>query len=79
MLGEHLDLAQEMPQYKDAIHKLKMENAHFAKLYEAYGKIDREARRMDENVEPVSDEVLEQTKKQRLLLKDQLLAMLQAA
>lgn len=79
MLNEHKDLAQEFPEYKDAIHTLKMENAHFARLFEEYGKLDREVQKMEENVEPVSDEVLENAKKERLALKDKLFAMLQAA
>tara|TARA_B100000749_G_C18153152_1_gene352662 strand:- start:265 stop:507 length:243 start_codon:yes stop_codon:yes gene_type:complete len=79
MLHAHKDLAQEHPEYKEAIHRMKMEDAHFARLFEEYGKLDREVQKMEENVEPVSDEVLENAKKGRLALKDKLFAMLQAA
>lgn len=78
MFGEHHDLAHELPEYKQAIHELKVSNAHFAKLFEAYHAQDREVRRMEEEIEPVADHVLEDAKKSRLALKDELFAMLQA-
>lgn len=78
MFGEHHDLHHEFPEYKDKIHQLKSSNHHFARLFDEYHDVDREVRRMEQAVEPVSDETVEQFKKQRLLLKDQLLAMLRA-
>lgn len=78
MMGEHHDLVSELPEYKDAIHTLKTSNAHFAKLFDTYHDLKREIAKMEENVEPVSDEVLEAKKKERLALKDELFAMLKA-
>jgi uncharacterized protein YdcH (DUF465 family) len=78
MFGEHHDLTHELPEYRDAIHRLKTSNAHFARLFEAYGKLDRDVRKMEADVEPVSDAVLETAKKERLALKDELFGMLKA-
>lgn len=78
MTVEHHPLLKEFPEYHDRIHQLKMENAHFKRLFEEYHEVDREVYRMDENIEPVSDDVMEDMKKRRLALKDELYAMLKA-
>ena len=71
------DLAHEFPEYKDKIHALKTGNHHFAKLFDEYHQVNREVLRIEQEVEPVTDEYAEEMKKKRLLLKDQLFAMLQ--
>jgi uncharacterized protein YdcH (DUF465 family) len=76
MTVEHHPLLKEFPEYHDRIHQLKMENAHFKKLFDEYHEVDKEVYRMDENIEPVSDDVMEELKKRRLALKDELYAML---
>jgi uncharacterized protein YdcH (DUF465 family) len=78
MLGEKHDLIHEFPEYKDKIHELKTSNNHFAALFEQYHEVEHEVRRIEENIETTSDEYLEEQKKKRLHLKDQLFAMLQA-
>ena len=77
MLGEKHDLVHELPEYKDKIHELKTHNAHFARLFEEYHNLDHEVHRIEEGVESTSDEYLEERKKMRLSLKDQLFKMLQ--
>ena len=79
MLGEKHDLLHEFPEYKDKIHELKLSNEHFAKLFAAYHEIEHEVRRIEEGVETTSDEYLEERKKERLNLKDQLFEMLKEA
>jgi len=78
MSVEHHPLLKEFPEYHDRIHQLKVEDAHFRKLFDEYHEVDKEVYRMDENIEPVSDEVMEEMKKRRLALKDELLGMLKA-
>jgi uncharacterized protein YdcH (DUF465 family) len=78
MSVEHHPLLKEFPEYHDRIHQLKTENEHFRKLFEEYHEVDKEVYRMDENIEPAADEVMEELKKRRLALKDELYAMLQA-
>ncbi|MCP5275627.1 MAG: DUF465 domain-containing protein [Burkholderiales bacterium] len=76
MIPEKHDLHHEFPEYHDRIHELKINNAHFAKMFEQYHDVNREVRRIEEGVESTSDQYLEDLKKKRLLLKDQLYEMI---
>ena len=75
---EHHDLHHEFPEYKDTIHQLKTGNNHFARLFDEYHKVNREVLNLEGKNVPVSDATFEETKKQRLKLKDELYAMLAA-
>jgi len=79
MFGEKHDLIHELPEFKDKIHELKLSNEHFAELFEEYHEVEHEVRRIEEGIENTSDEYLEERKKQRLNLKDQLFEMLKKA
>ena len=79
MFGEKHDLIHELPEFKDKIHELKLSNEHFAELFEEYHEVEHEVRRVEEGIENTSDEYLEERKKQRLNLKDQLFEMLKKA
>ena len=70
-LGKH-DLHHEFPEFQEAIHGRKMSDAHFATLFEQYHRINREVQRIETGVENTSDAYLEQCKKERLHLKDEL-------
>lgn len=76
MFNESHNLAEEMPEFKDKIHELKMNDAHFARLFEEYNEVDKELLRIAEEIETPSDDVIEQLKKKRISLKDELYAML---
>ncbi len=75
---EHHDLAHEFPEHREKIHHLKLENAHFAKLFDEYHLVTKDVERLEGEDMPVSDEVIENQKKERIQLKDQLYAMLVA-
>lgn len=79
MFGEPHDLLHEFPEYKEQIHTLKMENRHFARLFEEYDELDHQLHRIQQDIETPSDEVVEGFKKQRLHLKDEILSMLRQA
>ena len=79
MLTDHHDLAHAMPEYKDAIHKLKQEDAHFAKLFDKYDDVAKEVLRIEKEVEGSTDEHLEDLKKERLSLMDEMRNMLAKA
>lgn len=79
MFGEHHDLIHELPEFRDKIHELKVSNTHFARLFDEYHELDHEVRRIEQGVETPSDTYLEEQKKKRLHLKDQLYAMLKEA
>ncbi len=79
MFGEKHDLIHELPEYKEQIHKLKMNNPLFAKLFDEYHELDHEILRIEEAIEITSDEYLEALKKKRLNLKDKLFNMLRVS
>lgn len=76
MSVEHHPLLKEFPEYHDRIHELKMADAHFRRLFDEYHEIDQQVYRMDENIDPTDDDTMEELKKRRLALKDELYAML---
>lgn len=73
---EKHDLVHELPEYKEKIHQLKIEDRHFAKLFDEYHEVDHEIHRLEMGIENSSDAHVESRKKQRLHLKDQMMAML---
>lgn len=75
---EKHDLHHEFPELNDQIHDLKMNNRHFAKLFEEYHKLDHSVRGLEQNNQPTSDQHIEEMKLKRLTLKDELYAMLTA-
>jgi len=79
MFGEKHNLINELPEYRDEIHDLKMNNRHFAKLFNEYHETDHEILQIEEGVETTSDEYLEGQKKKRLYLKDELFVMIKAS
>lgn len=72
------DLVHEFPEFKQKIHDLKLANSHFARLFTEYHNKDHEVHRIETGAEAASDDHLENCKKERLHLKDQLFAMLRA-
>jgi hypothetical protein len=74
---EHHSLLLELPQLRERIHALKTIDPKFASLYRQYDEIDKEIYRIEEQIDTPSDKYTEDLKKRRVLLKDQLYAMLQ--
>ena len=72
------ELHEEFPESGEALHQLKMENPHFAKLAEEYHEINREIHRIEADVEAASDVRTEDLKKRRLALKDEVAQMLRS-
>lgn len=73
---EKHDLHHEFPEFEKEIRELKINDAHFARLFKEYHELDHEVRRIEQGVENTADDYLEIQKKQRLSVKDQLFAML---
>lgn len=69
------------PELQEAIHALKKSNNHFAKLLREYEGLDKEIGRAESEIVGymMSDLELDQLKKARLALKDEMLAMVTAA
>lgn len=70
------ELAEEFPEMVDAIHDLKLKNAHFAKLVDEYHEVNRAVHRAETNVEPTDDLHAQEMRKQRMALKDEIARML---
>ena len=64
------DLAAAFPEAAARLHALKLSDAHFRKLSDAYYELDKAIHRAETGIEPTSDEHLETLKKQRLAVLD---------
>ena len=72
----HHPLIEEFTEYRDTIHELKLNNAHFRRLAHEYEGIDKSIFRAEQGIEIVNDDYLESIKKERLHLKDVIYKML---
>jgi uncharacterized protein YdcH (DUF465 family) len=63
------------PEYRELITKLKITDRHFSHLFDKHNNLDAKILRMEDHKEP-STETL---KKEKLLLKDQIYAVLKKA
>ena len=70
------ELDEMFPQAKAALHDFKTQNAHFARLADEYHQINRTIHRMETNIEPAADVVMEIERKKRLNLLDQISVMI---
>lgn len=73
------ELHDEFPNDAETLHKLKLDNSHFAKLADKYHELNREIHRIEAGIEPASDARSEDLKKERLHLLDEIAAMVAAA
>ncbi len=78
MQVEHHDLQTEFPDMADAIQILKAGNAHFARLVGSYDRLTGKVEDLEAHDMPVADFTLEDMKKQRVKLKDELYHLLLA-
>jgi len=72
---EKHDLHHEFPQFESKIHDLKTSDKHFKKLFDDYHFIDKQIHGV-ETTQVFTDEELNEMRKKRLLLKDQLLTII---
>ncbi|MGB3383296.1 MAG: DUF465 domain-containing protein [Marinomonas sp.] len=67
---ENHTLVNELPEFKEDIHHLKMTDAHFKKLFNEYNFITEEVEKMEKEIVLTSTAEEEEFKKRRLQLKD---------
>lgn len=65
-------LADEFPGQMDAIHKLKVSNAEFAKLLEQYDQVNDQVHLAETKIEPIEDLSEVELRKRRLQIKDEI-------
>jgi len=63
-------------EYRDIISKLKVENSHFAKIFEKHNELDELITEVEEGRKAMDDLELEKLKKEKLALKDEAYAMI---
>lgn len=71
MITKH-QLAIDFPEFAEKIHTLKMENAHFKKLFENYDELDHAIFNIESDAQPKSDEVLNKMRIERVKVKDEI-------
>ncbi len=67
------------PEFRDLITRLKTSDHHFQRLFEQHNELDQRIKNMETHVEHGTPEQIETLKKEKLLLKDQLYAVLKKA
>jgi uncharacterized protein YdcH (DUF465 family) len=67
------------PEYRDLITKLKTTDHHFARLFDRHNALDQKIKNMESHITPGTHEEIEVLKKEKLMLKDQLYAILKKA
>lgn len=72
------ELAEEFPEHVDRIRDLKSSDGHFARLFDEYHEVNRAVHRAETKVEPTGDMHLEEMRKSRMRLKDEIYGMLTA-
>jgi uncharacterized protein len=67
------------PEYRDLISKLKGHDVHFTRLFDKHNELDQRIKNKEAHIEPGSHLEIEQLKKEKLALKDQLYTLLKQA
>ena len=70
------ELAEEFPEAVEKIHALKISDAHFSRLADEYHAVNRDIHRLETRVDTASDAHEADLRKKRVLLKDQIAAIL---
>ncbi|HEY6869188.1 MAG TPA: DUF465 domain-containing protein [Novosphingobium sp.] len=70
------DLHAEFPEQTKALHRLKLSDPRFQLAADRYREVNRAIHRIETEIAPASDQYLEDLKKQRLALLDEVAAML---
>ena len=67
------------PEYRELISQLKTTDHHFRTLFDRHNDLDQRIQNMEKGLEAAPEAEIETHKKEKLLLKDQLYAILQKA
>jgi uncharacterized protein len=67
------------PEYRDLITQLKGHDHHFTRLFEKHNALDQTIKNLEAGIESGSPLQIEQLKKEKLALKDELYGILRKA
>lgn len=60
------------PEYRELISSLKGHDAHFTRLFDKHNELDQKIKNMESHIEPGTTFEIENLKKEKLALKDEL-------
>ena len=63
-------------EYREEISSLKIQNAHFEKIFNKHNELDKKIMNAENGLEPLSNIEIENLKKQKLRLKDEVYTMI---
>ena len=64
------------PEYRDLITQLKNKDAHFTRLFDEHNALDQKIKNIESHIELGTEDEIEELKKQKLHLKDELYTIL---
>ncbi|WP_233870803.1 YdcH family protein [Paraburkholderia adhaesiva] len=67
------------PEYRDLISRLKIEDEHFAHIFDRHNELDQQIKNMEAGIVPANGVMIENLKKEKLQLKDSLYQILRKA
>ena len=70
------ELHDEFPGDAEVLHALKLAGGHYQRISEQYHEVNREIHRIEAEVEAASDSRLEDLKKRRLVILDEVAQMI---
>ncbi len=70
------DIAHEFPEYLQKMRSLKVSDPHFAELFAHYDEDNHAIAKYEQGVGAITDEALEDLKKRRLKVKDEIYQIL---
>ena len=65
-----------LAEYRNEITELKQNNTHFERIFEKHNKLDQDVKDAEQGRVGMSDMNIEKMKKEKLLLKDEMLKMI---
>lgn len=71
-------IADEFPEYQDRLRELKQSDGHFARMLDEYDEINRAIHRAETDIEPTDDAHMQDMRKRRMGLKDEIFARLRS-
>ncbi|QKV18183.1 YdcH family protein [Oricola thermophila] len=70
------ELAEEFPEFVTQLHHLRETDGHFYRISNEYHELNRAIHRAETNVEPCDDARMNEMRKRRMALKDEIYGML---
>ena len=67
------------PEYRELISQLKASDPHFSQLFDQHDALDQKVKNMESHIEHGTSAEIENLKKEKLHLKDQVYAILKKA